>query len=310
MPVLCQGQQVQVALAQKQQRLPWALPCLHKWQGQGESPAKPRSRSLGRLGEVDSFVHSDPLADASTSFSSGYLTAEYSISPGIPEAESYNVIDQLGDASPSFSSSSSWSKSCSARHLGGAEKDRILGVPTRRSGIVRAPAPPASWITRACFSGSQVAGAYTVPVPDGACQNLGASTNSRGPSSPRDGMGWSSVPVSTAKGSKTCQASVASTPGLPLTGMVVQDRDCALEPPENPFENTKQIPWNCRWTLPTHMTRHSADIWRACRSWMFLGARIKLNGLRKADVSILDTDQSCKCIGPNVLSKQVRASVL
>ena len=26
------------------------------------------------------------LADASTSFSSGYLTAEFSISPGIPEA--------------------------------------------------------------------------------------------------------------------------------------------------------------------------------------------------------------------------------
>lgn len=241
----------------------------------GESPVKPRSRSLGR-GEVDSFANSDPLADASTSFSSGYLTAEFSISPGIPEAESYNVIDQLGDASPSFSSSShwesSWSKSYSARHLG-AEKDRILGIPTQR--IVRAPAPPASWIAKACFSGlTQVPGAYTVPVPDGACQNLGGSTGlpSRGPSSPRTDQLWgsSSVPVSTAKGSKTCQASLASTPGL-LTGMVsVQDWDSTLEPPENPFENTKQIPWNCRWTVPAH-TRPRAETYPVNAKWHSVG---------------------------------------
>lgn len=234
----------------------------------GESPVKPRSRSLGR-GEVDSFTYSDPLADASTSFSSGYLTAEFSISPGIPEAESYNIVDQLGDASPSFSSSSSWSKSYSARYLG-AEKDRILGIPTHR--IVRAPAPPSSWIARACFSGpTQVPGAYTVPVPDGACQTLGASTGlpSRGPSlSPRTDHLWgsSSVPVSSAKGPK---ASLASTPGLPLTGMVsVQDRE-PLEP-ENPFENTKPMPSNCRWTLP-RMTRPRAETYPVNAKWHSVG---------------------------------------
>ena len=195
----------------------------------GDSP-KPRSRSVGLLREADSVLpSSDLLADASTSFSSsaGYLTGEYSLSPGyIPEAEPYNVLDQFGDASPSFSSSSSWSKSYSDLRV--VKRPGEHGMPAQR--MVRAPPAPTSWVMRTRFSNAQVPGNYSVPVPEGC--HL-----SHGPSTAEKLWGWNSVPVSLPKGPSGCQ--------------VVQEVPDELELPENPFESCAPPPvWPGRWTVP------------------------------------------------------------
>ncbi|CAE7230022.1 unc-104 [Symbiodinium sp. CCMP2592] len=207
----------------------------------GDSPRpKHRSRSLG-LAELDSWEKgvqaTDPLADASTTFSSsaGHLTADFgsgspaffaeadSISPGLAWEH------QFGDTSPSFSSSPS------GMYARAMERDRRLRAPqTCRMG----PKPGLGFgvLSTASTPGEySVPGNCTAPVP--GPKSCPSSYGSLLTPRTDELWGWSSVPV--------------SAPDLPELSMGQE-----ASSPRNPFANPDAYvqPHN-RWTLPARRRR-------------------------------------------------------
>lgn len=194
----------------------------------GDSPPKHRSRSLG-LTELDSWEKgvqaTDPLADASTSFSSSagrgspaFFAEADSISPGLAWEH------QFGDTSPSFSSSPS------GMYARAMERDRRLRAPqTCRMG----PKPGLGFGVLSTGAPDYVPGNCTVPVPGPKSCSYGTLLTPR----TDELWGWSSVPV--------------SSPDLPELSMGQE-----ASSPRNPFANPDAYvqPHN-RWTLPARRRR-------------------------------------------------------